>query len=60
MPRHKKAIKGEDQKGKYYKWGFRGKKFYYGPDEKLSATEAKAAAKEWAEERGRAWLAKYH
>lgn len=58
--RHKKAIKGEDARGKYYKWGFRGKKFYYGSEEKLSATEAKEAATNWGIERGRAWLMKYH
>lgn len=58
--RTKKAEKGQDSKGKYYRWATWGKKFYYGPDKKLSAIEAKQAATDLQMKQAKRWLDKNH
>lgn len=55
-----KAEKGEDSKGKFYKWATWGKKFYYGPGHSLTATEAKKACTDLQMKEAKEWLDKHH
>lgn len=41
-------MNGKDKEGCYYKWGNKGKKYYYTPGDILSIEEAKAKARRQA------------
>lgn len=38
------VVVGRDSKGAFYRWGIRGKKYYYDPNDNISRAKAKKKA----------------